>query len=464
MIDWAKGRVVHCRWLEHRPVQELRVALEGGTGEVSLAYHYTDVLPPVTVGDRVMINRTAVKLKLGTGGIDFVCAVLEQNPMGKETAVGADGLPSKKGDGGPDKRAIPERNAAENIGPVQEDPEDSEKGDLTGNGGIGQQQAASGFAKAVSGKKGEGEQKGGRMMKLRYTPVQRAVYAVEEEGGLHHGLFRGKLKLEGMPVLIGGLHSMLPVALSWLRYRGEQAGGGSAPSVAYVMTDGGALPLAVSHHAAVLRGLGWLCGTVTAGHAYGGDLEAMNKYSALLAAKHVLRADIAIACMGPGSAGTGTRLGHTAVEVAELVHAVNALGGIPIVMPRLSFADARERHYGLSHHIVSALGDIALSGAILPLPGALEPARRIVVQRQLERSGCDKRHQCLWIDGVIAADAQRAIQRYPQAITTMGRGLRDDPSYFLGVCAAAEHAFRQLAGFDAVPAAPSAERGGPSPG
>lgn len=408
MIDWAKGRVVQCKQLENRPVQELRVALEGAAAEMSLAYHYTDVLPPVKVGDRVMLNRTAVKLKLGTGGIDFVCALLNDGDSRDDGMIG-----------------------------------------LNDNDGDGSQAGRS----------------AGKMMKLRYTPVQRAVHAVEEDGGGHHAKFRGKLSLEGMPVLIGGLHSMLPVALCWLRFRIGQSDGGKGTSVAYVMTDGGALPLAVSQHAAALRGLGWLCGTVTAGHAYGGDLEAMNKYSALLAARHSLHAGIAIACMGPGSAGTGTRLGHTAIEVAELVHAVSALGGIPIVMPRLSFADPRERHYGLSHHIVSALSDIALTPAIVPLPASLEQARRVFVERQLERSGCGAKHQCIWVDGVSVAETVRAMKPYPHSITTMGRGLRDDPSYFLGVCAAAEHAFRLLPSqADGVPAAPSAEHGDPLPG
>src|SRR5690606_14285371 len=94
--------------------------------------------------------------------------------------------------------------------------------------------------------------------------------------------------------------------------------------VAYIMSDGGALPLTLSRHAAQLAEMSWLCGTVTYGQAYGGDLETMNKFTALIAARHILQADIIIVCMGPGIAGTGTPLGHTGTEVGELINAVQA--------------------------------------------------------------------------------------------------------------------------------------------
>ncbi len=99
--------------------------------------------------------------------------------------------------------------------------------------------------------------------------------------------------------------------------------------IAYIMSDGGALPLAYSRHVAILKQLSWLSGTVTYGQAYGGDLETMNKFTACIAARHILKADLIIACMGPGIAGTGTPLGHTGIEVGELINCVHQLGGKP---------------------------------------------------------------------------------------------------------------------------------------
>src|SRR3546814_17944709 len=59
--------------------------------------------------------------------------------------------------------------------------------------------------------------------------------------------------------------------------------------VAYVMTDGGALPLWFSRTVATLRDQRWLAGSVTVGQAYGGDLETVTLHTGLLAAHRVLQ-------------------------------------------------------------------------------------------------------------------------------------------------------------------------------
>jgi hypothetical protein len=280
----------------------------------------------------------------------------------------------------------------------------------------------------------------GHIMKLRYTPLQRAVLSVEEPASPHHAVFAETRTLEGMPVLIGELHSMLPAAALWI--------GSSRPlhslRVSYVMTEGGALPISFSRHATLLKEAGWICGTVTYGHAYGGDLEAVNKYTALLAARHVQSADIAIAAMGPGIVGTGTPFGHTATEMAELVHAVRALGGTPIVIPRVSFADTRARHSGVSDHLLETLGKLALTPAVIPLPEQWDEREKRVVRQQLASSGCAERHEIEWVREVSLHDVERCLESYPAGITTMGRGLRDDPSFYLCACAAAQAALSRV--------------------
>ena len=49
-----------------------------------------------------------------------------------------------------------------------------------------------------------------------------------------------------------------------------------------------------------------LAGVVTVGQSFGGDLEAVTVHTGLLAARHVLGADLAIVTQGPGNLGTGT--------------------------------------------------------------------------------------------------------------------------------------------------------------
>ena len=97
----------------------------------------------------------------------------------------------------------------------------------------------------------------------------------------------------------------------------------------YVMTDGASLPMAMSDLVVAMRDKGLVQGTVTAGHAFGGDLEAVTVASALGLAAHVLDADAIVVGMGPGVVGTGTRLGTTGIEVAPILDTVAALGGTP---------------------------------------------------------------------------------------------------------------------------------------
>ena len=56
-----------------------------------------------------------------------------------------------------------------------------------------------------------------------------------------------------MPVVVADLHSSLPAVLAGLRDAAARA-----PRVAYVMTDGGALPAWFSRTVAGLREAGWL--------------------------------------------------------------------------------------------------------------------------------------------------------------------------------------------------------------
>ena len=116
------------------------------------------------------------------------------------------------------------------------------------------------------------------------------------------------------------------------------------------MTDGAGLPLALSDLVAELRDRELVDATVTYGHAFGGDYEAVSIFSALAVARHVAGADVAVVAMGPGIVGTNTRLGFSGMEVGPILDAAVALGGLPIACLRVSFADPRARHHGLSHH------------------------------------------------------------------------------------------------------------------
>lgn len=268
----------------------------------------------------------------------------------------------------------------------------------------------------------------GHLVKARYTPLQPTVLGVDEQDSPYHHALADADDLTGMPVVTADLHSALPAVLAGL-YDGEPQA-----RAAYVMTDGGALPLSFSRTVAGLREAGWLVGTVTVGQAYGGDLEAVTLHTGLLAARHVLGAQVAVVAQGPGNLGTGTRWGFSGVSAGEAVNAAAVLGGRPVAALRVSDRDPRERHRGVSHHSLTAYGRVALALADVPVPlldGELgERVRR-------ECAPLAERHRIVevGVDGLY--DALRAC---PVPLSSMGRGLDDDPGCFLTSGAAGRHA------------------------
>ena len=287
----------------------------------------------------------------------------------------------------------------------------------------------------------------GHLVKARYMPDQVMVTGVDEQGTTHHGLLSqpiGDLDLEGMPVVVADLHSSLPAVLAGLR----SPDGARQPRVVYVMTDGGALPLAYSRLVAALSEAGWLAGTVTAGQAWGGDIEAVSIHNALLAARHVLHADAAIVIQGPGNLGTETPWGFSGVACGDAVNAIATLGGRPVACLRVSQADARPRHLGISHHSMTAYGRVALAGADVVVP-LLEGVLGAQVRREAEvlcepRPGAAQ-HRLVEVpvDGLMellrAAETETGVR-----LSTMRRGLDEDTAAFIAAAAAGRHVRRIL--------------------
>lgn len=276
----------------------------------------------------------------------------------------------------------------------------------------------------------------GHMMKLRYTPWQVALATGEEPGSRHSNILKERRSLEGAPVLIGELHSMLPVVVT--TWRGL-ASSDKLPRIVYVMTDGGALPAPFSRHIQTLKGIGWLTGTVTCGHAFGGDLEAVNLYSGLLLARHALKADLIFVSMGPGIVGTGTPFGFSGVEQGQAVNGVHSLQGLPVVIPRIQSVDPRRRHLGLSHHTVTNLASVALAPAVVPFPQPLP--EEILGEIKTLRERCGVRHH--WLDvPITVGEVEDRLLDYPKKIRSMGRGIQEDPLFYRTISASAIVAFQ----------------------
>ena len=107
----------------------------------------------------------------------------------------------------------------------------------------------------------------GHTIKARYTPFQVRCLAAEEEDSRYHDILQEFSSLMGVPVIACELHSMLAPVVA-----GIKEAAGDEVRVAYVMTDGGALPLAFSNLIRALCDRALIDTVITCGHA-GGNFE-----------------------------------------------------------------------------------------------------------------------------------------------------------------------------------------------
>ena len=251
----------------------------------------------------------------------------------------------------------------------------------------------------------------GHIIKGRYLPCQMAVLTLEEQEK-HAEVW--ERDLENLPVLVGQLHSQIAPAAAGLFLAGRR-------KVAYVMTDAAALPIAFSHLVRDLKAASLIHATLTCGQAFGGEYETVTLHSALLAARHILGCDAVLVCQGPGNAGTGTKYGFSGIEQAQNLDIVRALGGQSVAIARMSSADKRARHQGISHHTRTTL-DLAYSRCLVPLPTGTDA------------SGLPPGHTVQFVP-----NAQSALDLLTEAgvsVTSMGRTPAEDPAFFLAAAAA----------------------------
>jgi Protein of unknown function (DUF3866) len=241
---------------------------------------------------------------------------------------------------------------------------------------------------------------GAHVMKLPYTSLQHAVRHAEEDSGAWPD------GLAGTPVVCCSLHSQVaPVC----------AGLGREPAVAYVQLGGGALPVSLSDTVRVLGAQGFLNAAVGVGPCLDGDVACVSAASALLwSAREGF--DAVICSIGPGVVGTGTRYGHGGLAAAEAVNAAGAVGGRPILAPRVSAADTRERHRGVSHHTLAAI-ELCLGPLTVAWPEGLDVPAEVGAVEYVDILG--------W---------QEACAGLP--LEHMGRGPDEDPWFFAAAYAA----------------------------
>lgn len=354
MISFDRGRVCDIRE-ENDEIAWLDVELDG---KVQRAVNYKKLTGDVSIGDRVVLNTTAVELSLGTGGEHFVIS---------------------------------------NI--------DNEKQSLSGEGHI---------------------------MKLRYTPMQVKCLSCEEQDSPHHQTIKNFESLKESKFIVATLHSMLAPIASYIKKRDP------SKKINYIMTDAGALPIAFSKTVSSLKEKGIIDNTITVGQSFGGDYEAINIYTGLILASELLKSDITIVAMGPGIAGTGTKYGFSGIEQASISDAILNLGGRSILVPRVSFADKRDRHRGISHHSLTVFGELTNKPAELVFP-SLGGSQEETIVNQISDAELEKKHSIHFKDGDGMLES---LDHYGLTVKTMGRGYDEDEEFFKTLAAVGEYALR----------------------
>lgn len=268
---------------------------------------------------------------------------------------------------------------------------------------------------------------GGHIMKLRYTPLQVKVDSVEEQDSKLHDKINEFKSLDNLPVVVGTLHSMLtPFVASYKRHNPDR-------KLVYIMTDGASLPIYLSKNVENLKNKKLIDDTITIGNAFGGDYECINIYSALITAKEVLKADAVFVSMGPGIAGTGTKYGFTGIEQGPILDAVKKLGGNPIAIPRMSFADKRDRHVGISHHSITVLSEIVNVEANIPI-GLKDKEKLDYVNNQIKENKLDEKHNIAYVNPGSTLDD---LNYFELKVKSMGRNYEQDSEFFDAASSAA---------------------------
>ena len=262
---------------------------------------------------------------------------------------------------------------------------------------------------------------GGHIMKLRYTPFQIKVDSVEEQGSPYHDIFNDFVCLEGMPVAVGALHSIVPVfAATFKRLCPDK-------KLVYIMSDGAALPMAFSKNVDNLKKMGLIDNTITYGNAFGGDYECINIYTSLITAKEICKADCVLVAMGPGIAGTGTKYGFSGIDQAVIIDAVEKLNGRSYIIPRISFADKRPRHKGISHHTLTILSELTNKSTNLVLNSLYEPGKLSIIKEQILLNSIDEKHK---VDFEEYDRTKEDLDHYGLKVKSMGRSFEDDEEFF----------------------------------
>ena len=99
---------------------------------------------------------------------------------------------------------------------------------------------------------------------------------------------------------------------------------------------------------------------------------------------------------------------------------------MPIAIPRISFADKRERHQGISHHSMTVLKEIVNVAVNIPI-GIDDNEKLSYVNKQIKDNELDKKHNIVYIKNENTEDD---LNHYGLRVKSMGRNYQQDREFF----------------------------------
>lgn len=258
------------------------------------------------------------------------------------------------------------------------------------------------------------------VMKLNYLPYQFSVPFIEETDEYQKAVRVFTQSTSSEDVLLLTVHSqIIPSVAGALSVQKNL-------KVTLIITDSSSLPVFLSNTVKFLLDNGLIENVISTGNAFGGTLEAMNIYTALIYSKYHLNSDLIIIAPGFGLKGTGSIYGHSNMTFADALNTVSSVGMKPYLVPRISFAEKRERHLGISHH-TREIVQRALTKPFLFLPeeNCLNEQEKMILSGQLEE--IKENTQFIHVDIKNSLDN---LLKYSRYLISMGRKFEDDPIFF----------------------------------
>ena len=269
----------------------------------------------------------------------------------------------------------------------------------------------------------------GHIMKLRYSALQFESGVAEEFNG-----YTTQDNISGCSVIAAPLFSQVAPIATFIKNKNSKL------KIALAISDSASLPLAISDLMIRLKELDLVDTSITFGQAYGGDIEAINIFTALLSARHIANADIVIVTMGPGIVGTGTQFGYSGIDVAYHLDSAKSLEAKTYGVLRASSADPRERHQGISHHSITTFSKATHEKHNLGLIDNDEKYTKIM-RDQLEKARIYSSHNVVEVQSIGIIKMMQDIQL---EVSSMGRPADQDELFFESACASAQLAIAAL--------------------